>query len=161
MPGGTKGDATMASEFEKWGNRYYKAELGYDKRVYENEPINYAYIIGMLILVWIFNGLHWWACFEFGIYDSDGFMIYSIIIFIVTLIFSIFGIFGAWMLMSGKASNKIKRKHAFLTSQIEELKKKRDDEAEKKKQEEEYKKKVEMDAAAAQNAKLIAPEARI
>jgi len=65
---------------------------------------------------WLFNGLHWWAIFEFGIYNSHLFMIYSIVAFCCSILF------GTGMLISGSASNKIKRQYEFLKEKIEECK---------------------------------------
>ena len=142
-----KTDTEIQSDISRYGNRYYRQEEGYDKRVYENEPINYVKIIGMLILVWAFNALHWWACLEFGIYDTEGYTIYSIIIFVITVLFI------AWMLVSGAASNRTKREYEFLKGQIAELKAEAAEEREKKKQEEEYAAKMEAARRAKEDAK--------
>ena len=131
-----KTETEVQSDIRRYGNRYYKQEEGYDKRVYENEPINYVKIMIMLILVWTFNALHWWACFEFGIYDTEGYTVYSIIIFVITVLFI------GWMLLSGAASNRTKREYEFLKIQIAELKAEAAENAEKAKQEREYQEKM-------------------
>merc|ERR1719389_1530973 len=138
--------SAMKSKAARVGNRYYEVAEGYDKRVYENDCNNYARITVTLFGFWIFMSLHWWACFEFGMWNSDGFMIYSLVIFCVAVI-SIGG-----MLCSGKASNKVLRELAFLKETIEEEKSKAEEKEKARKIEEEYEAKV---AAARSGAKLI------
>ena len=94
-------------------------------------------IIITLLGFWFFNAMHWWAVFEFGIYATSGFMVYSIIVFSCTVIF------GFGMLISGSQSNKIKRHYEFLKEQITEFKAQKAEERERVKQEEAYKKKIE------------------
>ena len=81
------------------------------------------------MVFWLFNGIHWWAIFEFGIYDTTSFMYYSIIAFCISLLF------GAGMLSSGSASNRVKRYTEFLKEKIEEKKTEKAEAAEKIKQE--------------------------
>ena len=138
--------SAMQSKALRVGNRYYEVAEGYDKRVYENDCTNYARIIATLIGFWIFNALHWWAVFEFGIWNSDGFMVYSLIIFFVAVC-SIGG-----MLCSGKVSNKVLRELAFLKETIEEEKSKAEEAEKARLIEEEYEAKV---AAAKSGAKLL------
>ena len=95
--------------------------------MYENDAANYIRIIITLCGFWLFNGLHWWAIFEFGIYNSDMFMWYSIVAFICSLIF------GSGMLVSGAASNKVKRQYEFLKMTIAEQKSQRIERAEAEK----------------------------
>ena len=84
--------------------------------MYENEWSNYVRITLTLFGFWIFNALHWWGVFEFGIMYSAQFTIYSIGIFLATC-FS-----GACMLMSGSGANKQKRKYEFLRGKVFECK---------------------------------------
>merc|ERR1712072_1397713 len=130
--------SALESKALRMGNRYYEVAEGYDKRVYENDPINYVYIILALFTFWTFNALHWWAVFEFGIYASTEFTLYSIIIFVATVTF------GSFMLISGASSNKIKRRHEFYKEEIEAQKAKKHEEKERKKQEDEYKEKIKL-----------------
>ena len=127
----------MASKTLRVGNRYYEVAEGYDKRVYENECSNYGRITLTLFGFWIFNGLHWWACFELGMYNSHAYMVYSLIIFAWTVCFL------GGMLCSGKGSNKVLRELAFLKETIEEEKSKLVEAEEKKKTEKEYQAKIE------------------
>ena len=124
--------SAMESKVKRVGHRYYEAQEGYDKRVYENEPSNYARITATLFVFWIFNALHWWACFELGIYDTWAYTVYSLIIFCWTVFF--IGV----MLWSGKGSNKVARKLAFLKEVIAEEKAKRIEAQEKEKTDKEY-----------------------
>merc|ERR1719183_560039 len=138
--------SAMQSKADRVGNRYYEVAEGYDKRVYENDCNNYGRIILTLIGFWIFNGLHWWAIFEFGMWNSDAFMIYSIAIFCWPVIFI------GFMLCSGKTSNKVLRELAFLKETIEEEKSKAEEAEKAKKIEAEYNAKV---GASKSQAKLI------
>ena len=111
-------DATTAerkaSEFARYGNRYYPVDPSYDKRVYENTWGNIAKIIGCLILFWFFNALHWWGVFSLGIVNADALAWYSIGCFFFTVFFL------AGLLTSGKFANKHKRYHEFLLEKIAE-----------------------------------------
>jgi hypothetical protein len=49
---------------------YFAADQGYDKAVYENDMQNYFKIVAMLLLFYLFQGLHWWANFELGVHDA-------------------------------------------------------------------------------------------
>jgi hypothetical protein len=109
-------ESAMASELERTGVRYYQADEGYDKRIYENSTKNYFLIFLALCGFWLFNGLHWWAVFEFGIYNSHMYMVYSIIAFVCSILF------GLGMLWNGARSNKQKRYSEFLKEKIEEKK---------------------------------------
>ena len=65
--GHSQTETAMKSKVDREGLRYYPVEAGYDKRVYENTWWNYGRIFITLCGFWIFNSLHWWAVFEFGI----------------------------------------------------------------------------------------------
>ena len=49
---------------------YFSQDSGYDPLVYENTTENWFKILGMLILFYIFQALHWWANFELGINNA-------------------------------------------------------------------------------------------
>ena len=104
------------SELERYGNRYYPVDKTYDKRVYENTAGNYVRIVFTLIGFWIFNALHWWGVFSLGIVDADALVWYSIAAFFFTVFFL------AYLLISGKYANELKRKHEFLSEKIAEVK---------------------------------------
>ena len=91
---------------------YFAADSGYDKEVYENTPQNWLKIIGMFILFYTFQGLHWWANFELGIAASTSSTIYNCIIFIVAII--VIGV----MLVVGARVNRKKLTHEFYIEKI-------------------------------------------
>lgn len=124
------------SKIRRHGNVYYTPDESYDKRVYENTPLNYVKIIFALLFFWAFNGLHWWACFEFGIIHTELFMIYSIVAFCCSVIF------GAGMLISGSGSNRYKRQYEFLRDKIQEKRSEKLAKAEAEKQIAAYAKKI-------------------
>ena len=75
---------------------YFAADQGYDKAVYENDVANYFKIVGMLMLFYLFQGLHWWANFELGIHASSTSTVYNLCIFgSAILIIAIMLFFGA------------------------------------------------------------------
>lgn len=107
-------DTALASYKQRVGSRYYKVDEGYDKRVYENTWQNWVKIVLVFIFFYTFMSMHWWGCFEFGMYDSEGYTLYSIVIFITSVF-----ILGC-MLVSGKYANYNKRHHLFLEEIIAE-----------------------------------------
>ena len=54
MSGKPPTQSEIDSKKARVGNRYFKVDEGYDKRVYENDFGNYLRIIGTLIVFWIF-----------------------------------------------------------------------------------------------------------
>ena len=68
----------------------------------------------MLILFYIFQGLHWWANFELGIHDTVASTTYNLIIF-GSAIFVIL-----IMLLRGATVNKKKLTHEFYVEKIAE-----------------------------------------
>ena len=104
----------LASRRARYGDRYYPVDESYDKRVYENDALNYARIIASLFGFWIFNGCHWWGILSLGIVDADGLAYYSIGAFFFTVLFL------AGLLTSGKFANQKKRMHEFLYEKISE-----------------------------------------
>ena len=123
------------SRIKRFGAQYYPVDESYDKRVYENTPLNWVKIILALMTFWFFQGLHWWGIFCFGITDSGSLMVYSIIIFFYTIIF------GVFLLISGKYANAKKREHEFLKGKIQDFKNDEQDQATREKQDREYKEK--------------------
>ena len=139
------------SQIERYGDRYYPVDPSYDKRVYENEPLNYARIVVTLFAFWIFNGLHWWGVLVLGIVASDALAWYSIACFFFSILFL------AGLLTSGKFANKMKREHEFYYEKLAEIKAEEKDKETKKKQEEAHQAKIEAqkkreDAIAAREA---------
>ena len=105
-------DTALASYKAKVGNRYFKVDEGYDKRVYENDMQNWIRIVVTFAFFYSFVILFWWGSFEFGIWNTELFTQYSIIIFLVTVAFL------CGMLLSGKIANKKKRESVFLEEKI-------------------------------------------
>ena len=130
--GHSQTETAAKSKIEREGARYYPVEPGYDKRVYENTCENYCRIFLTLCGFWIFNSLHWWGVFEFGIMYSAQFTLYSIAIFVAAC--SV----GACMLMSGAGTNKTKRRYEFLRAKVFECKAIDTENDEKRKQKKEY-----------------------
>lgn len=107
---------------------YFAQDSGYDKEVYENTPQNWAKIVAMLMLFYLFQGLHWWANFELGIHDTDISTLYNLIIFGSAVL--IIGI----MLFLGAGVNKKKLRHEFYLEKISEESQKQQEEKEKREQ---------------------------
>lgn len=106
--------SALESHEQRYGKRYYPVDEGYDKRVYQNDCKNVTRIIATLIFFWIFQACHWWCIFELGINATWDLTVYSIIIFIVAVVFI------GGMLLSGKYANKKKRLHEFFQEKIAE-----------------------------------------
>ena len=60
-----KENATELTKSMK-NSAYFSADQEIDREVYYNTPENYVKIAGMLLLFYLFQGLHWWANFELG-----------------------------------------------------------------------------------------------
>ena len=103
-----------ASEFARYGDRYYPVDPSYDKRVYENSGLNYVKIISCLFAFWIMNALHWWGVFALGIVHANALAYYSIGCWFFTIIFL------GGLLCSGRSANKLKRQHEFYVEKIAE-----------------------------------------
>ena len=95
---------------------YFAIDSGYDKDVYENTWGNWGKIVGMFILFYIFQGLHWWANFELGIHASSSSTVYNLCIFGTAIL-----VIGA-MLFVGARVNRKKMTHEFYTEKISEEK---------------------------------------
>jgi amino acid permease len=114
---------------------YFAADQGYDKNVYENDTANYFKIVGMLLLFYIFQGLHWWANFELGTHDTEASTAYNLIIFASAVL-----VIGVMLLLGAKV-NKKKLTHEFYCEKIAEETQRKTDEANKAKQKAENEKK--------------------
>ena len=53
----------------------------YDKDVYENTAENWVKIVGMLLIFYFWNALHWWANFSLGVCNSPGSTVYNLCAF--------------------------------------------------------------------------------
>ena len=91
---------------------YFSHDSGYDPEVYENTKENWVKIVGMLILFYIFQGFHWWACFELGTNDAYMSTVYNIAVFL----FAVFII--TCMVIAGSFVNKKMIEHDFYTEMI-------------------------------------------
>ena len=88
----------------------------YDKDVYENTAGNWVKIVGMLLLFYLFNGLHWWANFSLGVNSSVYSTAYNLIAFGTAILVI------SCMLYFGSAVNKLKLTHEFYMEKISEEK---------------------------------------
>ena len=95
---------------------YFAADQGYDKAVYENDLQNWFKIVGMLLLFYCFQGLHWWANFELGINAATASTAYNLILFGCAIC-----VIGT-MLFVGARVNRKKLTHEFYTEKISEEK---------------------------------------
>ena len=88
----------------------------YDKEVYENTAGNWVKIVGMLMIFYLWNAMHWWANFALGICNSNASTIYNLCAFgSAILVISCMIIFGTQV-------NKLKLQHEFYTEKISEEK---------------------------------------
>jgi len=104
---------------------YFAADQGYDKAVYENDLQNWFKIVGMLLLFYCFQGLHWWANFELGIHDTKSSTVYNLCIFGSAILVI------AVMLILGAQVNKKKLTHEFYIEKISEEKQRKQEEEDK------------------------------
>ena len=88
----------------------------YDKDVYENTAANWVKIVGMLLLFYFWNGLHWWANFSLGICSSEYSTAYNLIAFGSAIL-----VISA-MLFFGSQVNVLKITHEFYMEKISEEK---------------------------------------
>ena len=88
----------------------------YDPMVYENTMENWVKIVGMLLLFYVWNALHWWANFSLGTKASTYSTYYNLVIF-ATAIINI-----SLMLLFGSTVNKLKLTHEFYEEKISEWK---------------------------------------
>ena len=84
--------------------------------VYENDAANWFKMVGMLMLFYVFQGLHWWANFELSVQNSEASTLYNLLIFLSAMI-----VIGT-MLFLGAKVNKLKLTHEFYIEKISEEK---------------------------------------
>ena len=68
----------------------------------------------MLLLFYVFNAAHWYACFVFGVSYTESYMLYCIIIFVSAVLII------ALMLVFGARVNKKKHTHDYYSEKISE-----------------------------------------
>lgn len=102
-----KSASQIQRDYDKYGSRYFKVDAGYDKRFYENDWKNYIRIIVTLIAFYICNSLHFWACFELGVTNTESAMWYNVAIFAATIVVTI------GLMFSGRSANRKKAKYEF------------------------------------------------
>ena len=77
------------SESYQTGNRYFKVDEGYDKKLYENTWGNVVIIITVFIVFYVLNIVHFYGSLAFGTVYTVENMWYNIALFVVSdLIFS-------------------------------------------------------------------------
>tara|TARA_B100000768_G_C10967566_1_gene244370 strand:- start:45 stop:383 length:339 start_codon:yes stop_codon:yes gene_type:complete len=94
----------------------------YDPLVYENTGENWVKIIGMLLVFYVWNMLHWWANFSLGIKASTYSTYYNLLAFGTAIIVI------ANMLFFGSKVNLLKVEHEFYMEKISEWKQKKSEE---------------------------------
>ena len=77
---------------------------------------NWFAIVGMLLLFYVFNALHWWANLELGLAHAEISTLYNLCVFAVTVL-----VIGA-MLCVGASVNQRKLTHEFYVEKISEEK---------------------------------------
>jgi hypothetical protein len=82
--------------------------------VYENTLDNWFKIVGMMILFYIVQFLHWWANFELGVQNATASTVYNLIIFGSAVL--VIGL----MLLQGAGVNRKKHTHEFYMERISE-----------------------------------------
>ena len=108
-------DYNKLSESQK-KSAYFSLQNSYDPLVYENTIGNYFKILGMLLLFYVVQMLHWFGNYSLGIHFTETCTIYNVIIF-ATAIFVI-----ACMLCFGSTVNAKKATHEFYELKISEAK---------------------------------------
>jgi len=83
--------------------------------------MNWVKIIGMLLIFYVFQGLHWWANFELGTVNAPASTYYNIILFATAV--CVIGV----MLIKGAEVNQLKLTHEFYTEKISEENQKQKD----------------------------------
>ena len=85
----------------------------------------------MLLLFYIFQGLHWWANFELGVHDTNASTAYNLIIFGSAVL-----VIGTMLFLGAKVNRK-KLTHEFYVEKISEETQRKLEEAAKAKQKQE------------------------
>ena len=93
---------------------YFNQGDDYDKNVYENDLNNWFKIVGMLMLFYCFQGLHWWANFELGTSDAPVSTYYNLCAFLSAIIII------SIMVFVGAIVNRKKLTHEFYVEKISE-----------------------------------------
>lgn len=93
---------------------YFNQGDDYDKNVYENDLNNWFKIVGMLMVFYVFQGLHWWANFELGTSHSSLSTYYNLIAFLSAIIII------SIMVFVGSIVNRKKLTHEFYVEKISE-----------------------------------------
>merc|ERR1712227_459022 len=102
--GGVKFENLTESQKE---SAFFNMQSSYDPMVYETTCLTGFQIVGMLLLFYVFNTLHWFACFNLGVSNTEIFMYYCIAVFVTgVLIINI-------MLFVGAKVNKKKITHDY------------------------------------------------
>ena len=70
------------------GDRYFRIDPGYDKRVYENDLRNWIRIFYSFAIFYTCCIFMWWGFFEIGTYKPESTMMLFIVIFIISIIVS-------------------------------------------------------------------------
>ena len=109
----TKGAELTKSQAE---SAFFNMRDTYDKDVYENTAENWVKIVGMLMLFYLWNGLHWWANFSLGITASPSSTIYNLCAFGSAIIVI------STMVFLGSGVNRLKLTHEFYQEKISEEK---------------------------------------
>ena len=78
---------SASSSKSRVGNRYFKVDPGYDKRVYENTWKNYFVIAAAFAVYYAFCALIWITVLLMGLYQADiatyvciGFFVFAVIV---------------------------------------------------------------------------------
>lgn len=93
---------------------YFNQGDDYDKDVYENDLNNWFKIVGMLLLFYCFQGLHWWANFELGTSVAPISTYYNLLAFLSAIIII------SIMVFVGAIVNRKKLTHEFYVEKISE-----------------------------------------
>ncbi len=123
--------STVRHSKTRVGDRYFKVDPGYDKRVYENSIWNWIRIILTFVVYYIIMGFFWATCLLFGIYNANLATWVCIIIFIVAVILILS------LTFFGYFSTKAKARAERINLEISEKRKKEKEEADKRKKREE------------------------
>ena len=118
--GETNTDHLTASQKK---SAYFAQDDGYDKDVYENTTGNWFKMIGMLMLFYVFQGLHWWANFELGTSYAHGSMVYNLLVFAFAVLMI------TAVIIQGAMVNKKKLTHEFYCEKISEEKQRQSEQA--------------------------------
>ena len=89
-------------------------QSSYDPLVYETDAVTFFQIVGMLLLFYAFNTLHWFACFNLGVSQTEAFMYYCIAVFVSAVLVIL------TMLFVGAKVNKKKITHDYYAEKISE-----------------------------------------